>query len=415
MSVIRKLRSIQEKNQSMICLGLDLDPKRMPAEYGKTVKGMFDFTLRMIDATSDCVCAYKPNLAFYESLGHEGISLLDSIVRRIPEDIPIILDAKRGDIGNTAAHYAQALFGRLNADWVTVNPYMGYDSIRPFLEYDEKGVFVLCLTSNPGHKDFQMLKVDGRPLFELVAEKVNYWNKDQNFGLVVGATAPEQLKLIRNLAGEMPLLIPGVGAQGGSLEKAAVDGTANFHKLAMINVSRSVLYASRDNDFADKARAELQKLNEAVNVLRGDKRQSPAPPPPQEAVVDSPDREQSDQGQGSSESDQQQERNRSQQPYGQNQQRDRYQNNRYRDRDRGRDRRGGNSYNQRRGNDRYDRGGQGDRSGQEQQNQEHKEHQEHQGQQSHSSEQPIQPQSQAPAPPTQPQNQPGQDEPPRNE
>jgi len=268
MSVTSQLRDIQKKSDSIICLGLDLDPKKMPAELGKTSKGMFDFATRIIEATKDIVCAYKPNIAFYESLGPEGLSLLDVILKRVPDDIPIILDAKRGDIGNTAAHYAQALFGRFRADWVTVNPYMGYDSIRPFLDFQDKGVFVLCLTSNPGSKDFQTLRVEGRPLYELVAEKVAYWNKDQNFGLVVGATAPEQLKLIRNIAGEMPLLIPGVGAQGGSLEKAALDGTSNFTRVGVINVSRSVLYASREADFADRAREELTKLNSAVAVLR---------------------------------------------------------------------------------------------------------------------------------------------------
>jgi orotidine-5'-phosphate decarboxylase len=268
MNAIKKLRQMQEKNHSLICLGLDVDPKKMPSEYGKSIKGIFDFTQRIVEASQDVVCAYKPNLAFYENLGPEGLSLLALVIKRIPEDMPIILDAKRGDIGSTAAHYAQALFERYSADWVTVNPYMGYDSIRPFIEFEDKGVFVLCLTSNPGHKDFQMLKIEGRPLYELVAEKVAYWNKDQNFGLVVGATAPEQLKLIRNLAGEMPLLIPGVGAQGGSLEKAATLGTANFTKLALINVSRSVLYASREEDFAQRARQELTKLNDTIKTLR---------------------------------------------------------------------------------------------------------------------------------------------------
>jgi len=148
-----------------------------------------------------------------------------------------------------------------------LNPYMGYDSLRPFLEHKDKGVFVLCLTSNPGSKDIQQLRVEGKPLYRIVAEKVSYWNKDRNCGLVVGATVPWQLKEIRQL-GDMPLLIPGVGAQGGSLEKAALFGTDNFRKTAVINVSRSVLYASRNNDFAQRAREELTKLNQTVNALR---------------------------------------------------------------------------------------------------------------------------------------------------
>jgi orotidine-5'-phosphate decarboxylase len=268
MAVTKNLVRIQQENKSIICLGLDLDRKRIPQPYSDSVKGMFDFAQRIIEATSDVVCAYKPNLAFYESLGAEGISLLKLITERIPSNIPIILDAKRGDIGNTAAQYATFLFEQLRGDWVTLNPYMGYDSMRPFLEYKEKGIFVLCLTSNSGSKDFQMLQVDGKPLYQLVAEKVAYWNKEQNCGLVVGATHPEQLEQIRHVAGDMPLLIPGVGAQGGALELAARAGTDNFRKPALINVSRSVLYASSDKDFAQRARQELEKLNAVVNDLR---------------------------------------------------------------------------------------------------------------------------------------------------
>ncbi|MFZ5979942.1 MAG: orotidine-5'-phosphate decarboxylase [Candidatus Zixiibacteriota bacterium] len=268
MSALRKLQQIQQDNKSMICLGLDLDTKRMPQDYCGSIKGMFDFANKIIEATSDSVCAYKPNLAFYESLGAEGLSLLKLILERIPENIPIILDGKRGDISNTASHYAHLLFDILKGDWVTLNPYMGYDSMRPFLEYKDKGVFVLCLTSNAGSKDFQLLQVDGKPLYQIVAEKVSYWNKEQNCGLVIGATHPDQLDEIRDIARDMPLLIPGVGAQGGALEKAALSGTANFTKVAVINVSRSVLYASTDKDFAVKAREELDKLNVAVNGLR---------------------------------------------------------------------------------------------------------------------------------------------------
>lgn len=269
MSPTKTLQKIQQDKKSMICLGLDLDPKKMPGAHGNSIKGMFDFAMKMIDATSDVVCAYKPNLAFYESLGADGVSLLKLITDRIPESNSIILDGKRGDIGNTASHYASFMFEELRADWVTLNPYMGYDSMRPFLEYKEKGIFVLCLTSNSGSKDFQMLEIQGKPLYGVVAEKVSYWNKEDNCGLVVGATHPEQLEQIRILADNMPLLIPGVGAQGGALEKAATAGTADFSKPALINVSRSVLYASHDDDFALRARQEVEKLNRIVNDLRG--------------------------------------------------------------------------------------------------------------------------------------------------
>ena len=270
MSADKKLRKIQQAHKSVLCLGLDLDPKKMPQDFAGNLKGMFEFAHRVIDATSDLVCAYKPNLAFYEHHGPDGMALLKLIVDRIPDDIPVILDGKRGDIGNSSAHYATALFEDFGADWITINPYMGYDSMRPFLERKDKGSFVLCLTSNAGSRDFQLLEVEGRPLYKIVAEKVNYWNKDGNCGLVVGATHPEQLTELREIAGDMPLLIPGVGAQGGSLEKAVLGGTANFTKTAVINVSRSVLYASNDKDFAQRARQELQKLNGIVNSVRGE-------------------------------------------------------------------------------------------------------------------------------------------------
>ena len=272
MFALEKLQKAQQANRSFICLGLDLDPKRMPQEFAGSIRGVFDFARRIVEATSDQVCAYKPNLAFYENMGPEGFSLLHQLVQRIPERIPIILDGKRNDIGNTAAQYASALYDRYKADWVTINPYMGYDSMRPFLERKDKGSFVLCLTSNAGSKDFQMLNVEGRPLYQVVAERVSYWNKDNNCGLVVGATHPDQLKEIRELAGEMPLLIPGVGAQGGSLEESVAAGTDNFRKLAVVNVSRSALYASNGADFDKRAREEIVKLNAAVTRLRyGDK------------------------------------------------------------------------------------------------------------------------------------------------
>ena len=268
MNAIDKLKEMQSKNDSLICLGLDLDAKKMPAEFAGSTKKMFDFAHWIIDATADKVCAYKPNIAFYERYGGEGLSLLKQIIKRIPDEIPVILDCKRGDIGNTAAHYAAAMFEWFEADWVTLSPYMGYDSLRPFMEYKDKGVFVLCLTSNTGAKDFQHLEVEGKPLYRRVAEKVKYWDKEGKCGLVVGATHMEQLKEIREVAGEMPLLIPGVGAQGGSLEDAVKIGTANFKKTAVINVSRSVLYASNGTDYAKRAREELEKLNAQVKACR---------------------------------------------------------------------------------------------------------------------------------------------------
>jgi len=268
MSAASKLKEIQEQKKTMICVGLDLDRKKIPSEYASNIKGMYDFAVQIIEATSDVVAAYKPNLAFYEELGADGLSLLRKIIEKVPDDTVVIADAKRGDIGNTASHYASAIFDYLMADWVTLNPYMGYDSMRPFLEYDNKGAFILCLTSNSGSRDFQFLHVLNKPVYMYVAEKVNYWNKEGNFGLVVGATHPEQLQEIREAAGEVPILIPGVGAQGGNLEQAAKMGTADFKKTALINVSRSVLYASAGEDFAAAARKEVERLNSIINNLQ---------------------------------------------------------------------------------------------------------------------------------------------------
>jgi len=268
MNPVNAIKAIQEKNKSMLCVGLDLDQKRLPQDYATTIKGWYDFAIGIIEATKDIVCAYKPNLAFFEERGPEGVSLLEKIIQRIPDDIIVIADGKRGDIGNTAAHYARASFERLKADWVTINPYMGYDSIRPFLDHQGKGAFILCLTSNPGSRDFQLMHVVNKPIYMYVAEKVAYWNKEDNLGLVVGATHPEQLAEIRKVVGDMPILIPGVGAQGGDLEKAVIAGTDHFKHPAIINVSRSVLYASSESNFAEAARNEVVKLNGIINSLR---------------------------------------------------------------------------------------------------------------------------------------------------
>lgn len=268
MSALNKLNASMEKKKSMLCVGLDIDAKRVPKCCGESVGGMAHFALKIIEATSDIVAAYKPNIAFYEALGPEGMSLLKLICSRIPDDIVIILDAKRGDIGNSGEFYAHAAFEIYGADWITVHPYMGYDSLRPFLSYRDKGAFILCLTSNPGSRDFQRLEVNTKPLYMHVAQKVASWNKEDNCGLVVGATHPEQLLEIRQASEDMPLLIPGVGAQGGDLEKAVQNGTDGFKKPAIINVSRSVLYASAEDDFDRAARAAVEKLNGEISGFR---------------------------------------------------------------------------------------------------------------------------------------------------
>ncbi|MCX7985049.1 MAG: orotidine-5'-phosphate decarboxylase [Bacteroidetes bacterium] len=257
---IEKLRSVQQKTHSLLCIGLDVDPQKLPHHLQKHTGGILEFNRAIIEATSDLVCAYKPNLAFYEALGERGWLILRKTLKLIPWGTITIADGKRGDIGNTAEQYARALFDGLGFDAVTVNPYMGYDSIEPFLRMPEKGVFVLALTSNPGSRDFQRLKVGTMPLYIKVVRKAVTWNTRGNVGLVVGATHPKELRKIRTLAKELPILIPGIGAQGGDLERSVCYGCTDANDLAIVNVSRSILYASQGKDFAEAARREALNL-----------------------------------------------------------------------------------------------------------------------------------------------------------
>jgi orotidine-5'-phosphate decarboxylase len=260
MKFIDKLLLTSKKNQSLLCIGLDPDPDAMPDV------DILTFNKAIIDATYDLVCAYKPNLAFYEAFGSEGFAILEETIRYIPADIPIIGDAKRGDIGNTAKAYAKALFSNFGFDATTVNPYLGLDSIQPFIEYHDKGIFILCRTSNKGSADFQNLSYSGSlPLYEIVARKAKEWNIEGNIGLVVGATYPEELKRIRTICPEMCLLIPGVGAQGGALDLAVNNGVNAQGEKAIINVSRKILYASREEDFARAARNSAMELRAQMN------------------------------------------------------------------------------------------------------------------------------------------------------
>lgn len=265
MDFISKLAKTAQKNLSLLCVGLDPDMAMMPEGVG-----VFEFNKAIIDATADLVCAYKPNIAFYEAMGNEGLEALKKTKDYVPEDIPVIIDAKRGDIGNTAKAYAQSIFERFNADAVTANPYLGYDSLEPFIEYKDRGIFILCRTSNKGAVDFQSLPVgkesEGKLLYEVVAEKVNEWNKYGNLGLVVGATYPEELKLIRERYAEMPLLIPGVGAQGGELEQVVKYGVDKGRSRTIINSSRQIIYASRGEDFAAAAGQAARELRDRINT-----------------------------------------------------------------------------------------------------------------------------------------------------
>ena len=262
MNFTDKLLAASRRNDSLLCVGLDPDPGQMPKV------SLLEFNKAIVDATAELVCAYKPNLAFYEALGIDGLKLLQKTIEHIPANIPIIGDGKRGDIGNTAKAYAKALFVTFGFDAATVSPYLGFDSVEPFIEYKDKGVFILCRTSNPGAVDFQnLVNAQGIPLYEAVARKAKEWNIHGNIGLVVGATYPDELKAIRKLCPEMPLLIPGIGAQGGDLASAVKYGIDVQGEKAIIAVSRQILYASQGKDFAQAARHSAQELRDNINKL----------------------------------------------------------------------------------------------------------------------------------------------------
>ena len=255
-----------EATRSLVCVGLDPDPALLP------VKDVFEFNRAIVEATSTVACAYKPNLAFYEALGMEGLTALEQTISHIRDAAPyavIIGDAKRGDIGPSARAYAKAMFEVWEFDAVTVNAWGGGDSVEPFLEDESRGVFVWCRGSNPGSGDFQDLVVGGRgedaPLYEGMARACSGWNTRGNVGLVVGATVPEQLAAVRALCPKMPLLVPGVGAQGGELESAVRAGVDAEGRLSLINSSRGIIYASRGPDFAEAAGKAALALRDAIN------------------------------------------------------------------------------------------------------------------------------------------------------
>jgi orotidine-5'-phosphate decarboxylase len=268
-----KLLRAASTNKSWLCVGLDPDPSKMPTTVSHDIGGIEIFLKSIIDSTSDLVCAYKPNSAFFEIFGGPGFEMLKRIIEYIPDNIPVILDAKRADIGNTSKMYAQAAFDYLQADAITVNPYLGHDSLKPFLDYKDKGVIILCVTSNPSSTDFQKQQLGKIPadhimLYERVAALACQWNTSGNVGLVVGATSPAELAAVRKLVGDdIPILIPGVGAQGGEMESALTAGSNSSGKLAIINVSRSVIYASSGSDYIDRAKSAAAALVEQIRAI----------------------------------------------------------------------------------------------------------------------------------------------------
>ena len=265
---VARLDQACSANRSLVCVGLDVDPARLP------VSDALEFNRAIVDATADLVCAYKPNLAFYEALGLPGLKALEGTVefiRRTAPQVIIIGDAKRGDIGTTGQAYARAMFQVWGFDAVTVNAWGGHDTLSPFIEDPDRGVFIWCRGSNPGSADFQDLAVDtpqGRvPLYQHLAHTAVTWNQKGNIGLVMGATYPQQLETVLRACNDMPLLIPGVGAQGGDLETAIRLGTDQEGRRAIINSARGIIYASGGPDFAQAARREATGLRDSINRI----------------------------------------------------------------------------------------------------------------------------------------------------
>ena len=259
--------------KSLLCVGLDTDPAKIPAVFQEMESPVVGFNKSVIRATRDHAVAYKVNTAFYESRGIVGMRELEKTLEALPPECLSIADAKRADIGNTSRHYARAYFESWAFDAVTVAPYMGFDSLEPFFDYEEKMVFVLCLTSNPGSKDFEEQQmIDGRPLYRLVLDKVRQWQRNGNAGVVVGATKEGMLRELRLDAPDLFFLIPGVGAQGGSLGNAVEQGTDSLHGSAVVNVSRALIYPGSGDPwefssieaFEEAVRQEAEKLHEMM-------------------------------------------------------------------------------------------------------------------------------------------------------
>ncbi|MCL4508726.1 MAG: orotidine-5'-phosphate decarboxylase [Chloroflexi bacterium] len=251
-----------------LCIGLDPDLALLPHQLPRTVSGVRQFLTQIIEATADLATVYKPNFAFFEALGPDGMALLAGLRALIPTEIPMIADAKRSDIGNTARLYAVAAFDAFHCDAIVVNPYQGFDSAEAYLAWADKGVYILARTSNPGAADFQEILIDGDPLYLRVVRTATHWKRRATLGFVVGATAPEQIERCRAAAPDAEFLIPGIGAQGGDLEAALRTGWRKDGSGVVVNASRSILYASHEANYAEAARAEATHLVQQMQSLR---------------------------------------------------------------------------------------------------------------------------------------------------
>jgi orotidine-5'-phosphate decarboxylase len=261
MNFKQKLNAIAYKNKSWLCVGLDPHFEKLPVGFDATPKSIKRFCCQIIEATKDLTCCYKPNFAFYLALGVDGVSILRDIVSYISKDIPVILDAKFGDIGNTAERYAQFAFDYIKADAVTVNPLLGFDAVKPFIDYKDKYSFMLCLTSNKSSQDIQKLTTsDNKLIYHHLANLSLKWSENDNIGLVVGATHPDELTQIRAIVPDQVFLIPGIGAQGGDLEATLKAAFPNKSSMAIINSSRGIIHASQGKDFIEAARKAAQDI-----------------------------------------------------------------------------------------------------------------------------------------------------------
>jgi orotidine-5'-phosphate decarboxylase len=270
MNFIKAIESAWHQKDSLVCVGLDPDIPKIPVHLRKLENPLFEFNSAIVDATADLVCAFKPQIAFYSaSHAERDLELTIDYIHQNHSGIPVILDAKRGDIGSTAEKYAQEAFSRYQSDAVTVNPYMGTDTLQPFLIWKDKGAIILCRTSNPGARDLQDLESNGKKLYQIVASKsAGEWNDHGNVLLVVGATFPEELKEIRSIVGDMPFLVPGIGAQGGDVESAVKNGKTRNGTGMIISSSRGIIYASDGEDFAEAARKAAVRLRDEINRYR---------------------------------------------------------------------------------------------------------------------------------------------------
>ena len=270
MTVLQKLEKHWEKGK-FVCLGSDSDYSKIPSflKLGKSIEqSILSFNKKIIDETHDLICAYKPNSAFYESYGIEGLIALKKTIQYVRKKYPkifIILDAKRADIGNTNLGYVKFAFDELCADAITVNPYLGQEALEPFLARKDKLIFILVKTSNPGANEFQNLEIKGKALYKVIAENISKkWNKNGNCGVVVGATYPAELKIVRKIVGDMPILIPGIGAQDGDIKETVKAGKDSRGFGMIVNSGRAIIFASKEKDFAKAARQKTIELSNEI-------------------------------------------------------------------------------------------------------------------------------------------------------